>query len=70
MVLDRLRPILSDPGTEKVGQNLKYDMLVLGRSEVPVEGPITDTMVLSYLLESGERNHGLDQLADRLLGHK
>ena len=32
-------------------------------------GPFTDTMVLSYLLESGERNHNLDQLSQRLLGH-
>ncbi|QEH34341.1 DNA polymerase I [Aquisphaera giovannonii] len=70
LVLDRLRPFLADPKSEKVGQNLKYDMLVLGRAGAPVEGPLTDTMVLSYLLESGERNHGLDQLADRLLGHK
>ncbi|WP_165220313.1 DNA polymerase I [Aquisphaera insulae] len=70
MVLDRLRPILADPKTEKIGQNIKYDMLVLGRAETPVGGPITDSMILSYLLESGERNHGLDQLADRLLGHK
>ncbi|WP_337176502.1 DNA polymerase I [Paludisphaera sp.] len=69
LVLEGLRPILADPNVEKVGQNLKYDMLALGRAGVPIEGPITDTMILSYLLESGERNHGLDQLSDRLLGH-
>ena len=69
LVLDALRPILADPGVEKVGQNIKYDMLALGRAGVNIEGPITDTMVLSYLLESGERNHSLDQLAQRLLGH-
>ena len=68
-VFDALRPILADPDVEKVGQNLKYDMLALGRAEVAIEGPITDTMILSYLLESGERNHNLDQLAQRLLGH-
>src|SRR4029079_1494912 len=49
--------------------NIKYDMLALGRAGVRIEGPITDTMVLSYLLESGERNHSLDQLSQRLLGH-
>ena len=37
---------------------------------LPVLGPVTDTMVLSYLLESGERNHNLDQLSQRLLGHE
>ncbi|AMV39315.1 DNA polymerase I [Planctomyces sp. SH-PL62] len=70
MVLDALRPILADPEVEKVGQNLKYDMLAFRRAGVSIEGPITDTMILSYLLESGERNHSLDQLSDRLLGHK
>lgn len=70
MVLDGLRPILADPEVEKVGQNLKYDMLAFGRAGVAVAGPITDTMILSYLLESGERNHSLDQLSDRLLGHE
>jgi len=69
MVLNELRPILADPNVEKIGQNIKYDMLALGRSGVAIEGPITDTMVLSYLLESGERNHSLDQLSMRLLDH-
>jgi DNA polymerase-1 len=69
LVLEALRPILADPNIEKVGQNIKYDMLALGRAGVRIEGPITDTMVLSYLLESGERNHNLDQLSQRLLGH-
>ncbi|MGO9598043.1 MAG: DNA polymerase I [Isosphaeraceae bacterium] len=69
LVLEALRPILADPGVEKVGQNIKYDMLALGRAGVRIDGPITDTMILSYLLESGERNHNLDQLSQRLLGH-
>ncbi len=67
--LAALRPILEDPAIEKVGQNLKYDMLALSRVGLEVTGPITDTMILSYLLESGERNHNLDQLSQRLLGH-
>jgi DNA polymerase-1 len=67
--LDALRPALTDPSTEKVGQNVKYDLLVLQRAGIELAGPITDTMVLSYLLESGERNHDLDQLAERLLNH-
>ena len=40
-----LKPILEDPRTEKVGQNLKYDMLVLRRYGIEVGGPVTDTMV-------------------------
>jgi DNA polymerase-1 len=70
LVLDAIRPALTNPETEKVGQNLKYDMLVLRRVGIPVLGPVTDTMVLSYLLESGERNHNLDQLSQRLLNHE
>jgi DNA polymerase-1 len=67
--LEALRPILADPQFDKIGQNIKYDMLALGRAGVPLEGPVTDTMILSYLLESGERNHNLDQLSQRLLDH-
>ena len=69
-VLGAIRPALTNPQTEKVGQNLKYDMLVFRRLGIPVLGPVTDTMVLSYLLESGERNHSLDQLSQRLLAHE
>ena len=69
LVLEALRPALTNAKTEKVGQNVKYDMLVLRRAGIEIGGPITDTMVLSYLLESGERNHSLDQLSQRLLDH-
>ncbi len=68
--LDAIRPALTDPHVEKVGQNIKYDLLVLRGVGLPVLGPMTDTMVLSYLLESGERNHNLDQLSQRLLNHE
>src|SRR5204863_8200285 len=68
-VLEALRPVLTSAESEKVGQNVKYDMLALRRAGIEIGGPITDTMVLSYLLESGERNHSLDQLSQRLLDH-
>ncbi len=67
--LAALGPILANPDIEKVGQNTKFDMLVLGKAGLTWQGPTTDTMVLSYLLESGERNHSLDQLSERLLNH-
>jgi DNA polymerase-1 len=69
LVLEALRPALTSAKTEKVGQNLKYDMLVFRRAGIEIGGPVTDTMVLSYLLESGERNHNLDLLSRRLLDH-
>ncbi len=68
-VIVALGPILADPNTELVGQNLKYDLQVLARLGVRTTEKLSDTMVLSYLLESGERNHGLDDLSRRLLDH-
>jgi DNA polymerase-1 len=70
VTLEALRPILENAEIEKIGQNVKYDMLALKRAGVELAGPVTDTMLLSYLLESGERNHNLDQLSERLLDHK
>src|SRR5207244_5107300 len=43
--LAALRPILADPRVEKVGQNVKYGMLVLNRAGVELAGPVTDTMI-------------------------
>lgn len=67
--LEALRPVLEDPRVEKVGQNLKYDMVVLRCAGVRLAGLGFDTMVASYLLEAGQRNHNLDELARRYLGH-
>ncbi|MHB1036685.1 MAG: DNA polymerase I [Pirellulales bacterium] len=67
--LAALRPILENPSIAKVGQNLKYDMIVLRSAGVELAGVAFDTMVASYLLEAGERNHNLDELAKRHLGH-
>ncbi len=68
-VLAMLRPVLEDPHVEKIGQNLKYDMVVLRSAGVQLQGVTFDTMVASYLLDAGQRNHNLDELARRYLGH-
>ena len=68
--LEALRPILENPAIEKVGQNLKYDMIVLRSAGVELAGARFDTMVASYLLDAGERNHNLDELALRYLDHQ
>jgi DNA polymerase-1 len=52
----------------KVGHNIKYDMQVLAQHGVSI-APVDDTMVLSYVLEGGLHGHGLDELAERHLGH-
>jgi DNA polymerase-1 len=66
--LDALKPLLSDPGTLKIGQNIKYDRVVLKRYGVSVE-PIDDTMLLSYVLDGGLHGHGMDELARTHLGY-
>ena len=67
--LAALKPLLEDEGVLKVGQNLKYDMLVLGRHGIEV-APMDDTMLLSYVLEGGLHGHGMDELARLHLGHE
>jgi DNA polymerase-1 len=68
--LQGLRPVLEDPAVKKVGQNLKYDMIVLRCAGVELAGAEFDTMLADYLLEAGQRNHNLDDLALRYLGHE
>ncbi|KAB7645586.1 DNA polymerase I [Polymorphobacter fuscus] len=68
-VIARLNTLFADPGVLKIAQNLKYDMIVLRRHGVPVLAPFDDTMILSYALDAGRWNHGLDDLSTRHLGH-
>jgi DNA polymerase-1 len=68
--LTALRPILEDPAVAKIGQNLKYDIIVLRAAGIRLAGVAFDTMLASYLLESGRRNHSLDELAQTYLGHQ
>jgi DNA polymerase-1 len=62
--------MLEDPAVSKVGQNLKYDFLVFRRAGVDLKGIDFDTMIASYLLEPGRREHGLDSLALQHLDYK
>ncbi len=64
-----LKPMLEDPSILKIGQNLKYDIEVLKRYGIDVS-PIDDTMLMSYVLESGDVGHGMDELSQRHLNHK
>jgi len=68
-VIAVLKPLLEDESVLKIGQNLKYDMLVLKRYGIEIS-PIDDTMLISYALEAGSRGHGLDEMAERLLDRK
>jgi DNA polymerase-1 len=62
--------LLEDASVPKIGQNLKYDLLVLRRAGITLRGIDFDTMIASYLLEPGSREHGLDALALKYLDHR
>ncbi|BAO43138.1 DNA polymerase I [Thiolapillus brandeum] len=68
-VLARLRPLLEDSGQAKLGQNLKYDMSILARYGIEMEGIAYDTMLESYVLDSTATRHDMDSLAKKYLGH-
>lgn len=63
-----LQPILADPAILKIGHNLKYDMQVLARHGLTING-YDDTMLLSYVQAAGAHGHGLDELALLHCGH-
>ncbi len=69
MVLDQLKPILENPNLKKIGQNIKYDWMVLLRHGIDLKGVTFDTMLASYLLNPSKRAHGLDQIALDFLDH-
>ena len=66
--LERLRPLLENPLKAKTGQNLKYDVEVLQRHGIDLQGITHDTMLMSYVLEAGNSRHDMDTLAKRHLG--
>ncbi len=68
--MDELRRLLADPGPGKVGQNLKYDRIVLERAGGALEGVVFDTSLASYCLDPGKRSHALDLLVMEKLGRK
>ncbi|WP_417515369.1 DNA polymerase I [Minwuia sp.] len=69
-VMDALKPVLRDPGILKIGQNIKYDRTILERAGGGVTvTPIDDTMLLSFVLDAGSHNHGMDELSQRYLDH-
>jgi DNA polymerase-1 len=70
LVLEQLRPVLENPDLKKIGQNIKYDWLVLNRHGISLKGVCFDTMVASYLINPSKRAHNLDQIALDFLNHK
>jgi DNA polymerase I len=61
-VIVALKPLLEDPAVLKIGQNIKYDQVILSQEDIDM-GPIDDTMLLSYCQEAGLHGHGMDELS-------
>ncbi len=70
LVLEKLRPLLESAEYKKIGQNIKYDALVLRHAGVELRGVAIDTMILSYVTHPQAKSHGLDALALKHLNHK
>lgn len=69
-VLAAIKPILENPAIKKIGQNIKYDYSVLKNHGIHLQGLAYDTMLESYILNSGAGRHDMDTLSLKYLGHK
>jgi DNA polymerase-1 len=69
-VLDRLRPLLEDPSIRKLGHDLKFDVIVLGRHAITLAGLEFDSMLASYLLDATRSGHPLEESSLEHLGYK
>ena len=69
LVLKKIKSILEDPSIKKVGQNMKFDFLVLKQNGIEIQS-IEDTMLISYTLDAGSNRHNLDTLSELHLNHK
>ncbi|ARJ69887.1 DNA polymerase I [Paracoccus contaminans] len=67
--LAMLKPMLEDPAILKILHNAKYDWKILARHGIRM-APVDDTMLMSYALNAALHNHGMDELADRYIGHR
>ena len=67
-LIEQLRPFFESEQIEKIGQNLKYDIKVLAKYDVEVEGPLFDTMIAHYLINPDMR-HNMDVLAETYLNY-
>lgn len=68
-IVKKFKPVIENEKTLKIGQNIKYDMLVLGNYGVEVRGPMFDTMIAHYVLQP-ELHHGMDYLAEVYLKYE
>lgn len=67
-IVDAFKPVFENPAIEKIGQNLKYDLLMLKKYGVEVQGKLFDTMIAHYLIEP-EMRHNMDMMAMTYLNY-
>ena len=65
----KIKPLLEDPSIKKVGQNIKFDFIVLMQNGIEINS-FEDTMLISYTLDAGTNRHNMDTLSEIHLGHK
>jgi len=68
-VIKKLKPLLEDPSVKKIGQNIKFDFIVLFKHGIKISS-MEDTMLMSYVLDSGKNRHNMDTLSEIHLNHK
>ena len=68
-VINKLKNLLEDPSVKKIGQNIKFDFIVLYKLGISLSS-MEDTMLMSYVLDAGKNRHNMDTLSDIHLGHK
>ncbi len=66
--IEVMKPLLEDPSILKIGHNIKCDWLLLSRYGIEIQA-FDDTLLMSYALDGGRGNHGMDELAERHLKH-
>ena len=69
IVIKKLKPILEDKSVKKIGQNIKFDFIVLYMQGIEMSS-MEDTMLMSYVLDAGKNRHNMDKLSEIHLGHK
>ncbi len=69
IVLKKLKPLLEDKSVKKIGQNIKFDFIVLNNHGIKMNS-MEDTMLMSYVLDAGKNRHNMDTLSEIHLNHK
>ncbi|MGK7394792.1 MAG: DNA polymerase I [Candidatus Cyclobacteriaceae bacterium M3_2C_046] len=68
-ILYEFKPLFEDENIKKIGQNIKYDYMVLATYGIQVKGTLLDTMLIHYLIEPDNSRHGMDVLAESYLNY-